>query len=781
MIEKSLVYIHAAHGAQGFKGCGVLVEGPYVATCRHVWRMATESRGGSAVDAVTIEYPHAYRQNERFRTTARLADACEAEDGPPQDIVLLAVDEIPAGILPLQLAFDARYEIGEAVAVAGLTGRVPGSPGAVEDVTIEGDLADIIRADDRRQFTGKNPAGFWLERGSSGSPVFLRPGQHVAGILSLSELGVNSGQSHLHEAFVVRGQVIRRYVVRSIARAVARDEQVAVTDLREILSTIGAQDVPVAEIPERLRQFVEASRAHAAEATPSSNLGNDIDAAIDASRTLVGQFKPEEALLLLKERIQAEAEAFAQRTLPLLKEQVAVQRIALDHDGARASLERITQLDPTDLWAWIALGDVWMIAGDTAQAATAYRSAQAAATARGDERDLSVSHERIGDVLVAQGDGPGALAAYRASLAIDETLAVRDPANTQWQRDLSVSHNKIGDVLVAQGDGPGGLAAYRAALAIRETLAARDPANTQWQRDLSVSHNRIGDVLVAQGDGPGGLTAYRAALAIAETLAARDPANTQWQRDLSVSHERIGDVLVAQGDGPGGLAAYRAALAIAETLAARDPANTEWQRDLSISHERIGEVLVAQGDGPGGLAAYRAALAIRETLAVRDPANTEWQRDLSVSHNKIGEVLVAQGDGPAGLAAYRAGLTIAKTLAARDPANTEWQRDLSVSHNKIGDVLVAQGDGPGGLAAYQAALAIRETLAVRDPANTQWQRDLIVSYVKLAQAAPENARAYLERAASIAHRLHDEGRLKPVDHWIIDDLAAHLAALRGPV
>lgn len=488
MIEKSLVYIYAAHGARGFKGCGVLVEGPYVATCRHVWRDATT---GASVDCVEIAYPHAHRDGERVRSTGRLADACEAQDGPPQDLVLLTPDEIPPGIMPLQPAFDASYETGDAFAVAGLAGRNPGNAAAIEDVTIEGQLADRIRADDRRQFTGSNPAGFWLERGSSGSPVFLRPGQHLAGILSLSELGVNSGKSHLHEAVVVRGQVIRRHVVRLIAQAVAREEQVSVADLREILSTIGAQDVPVAEIPERLRQFVEASRAHAAEAPPSSNLGNDIDAVIDASRTLVGQFKPEEALLLLKERIQGESEAFAQRTLPLLKEQVAVQQIALDHDGARASLEQITRLDPNDIWSRILLGDVWMIAGDTAQAATAYHAAQAAATARGYERGLSVSHERIGDVLVAQGDGPGALAASRTALAIAETLAARDPANAQWQRDLSVSHNKIGDVLVAQGDGSGALGAHRAALAIAETLAARDPANTQWQRDLIVSFVKL--------------------------------------------------------------------------------------------------------------------------------------------------------------------------------------------------------------------------------------------------------------------------------------------------
>lgn len=44
---------------------------------------------------------------------------------------------------------------------------------------------------------------------------------------------------------------------------------------------------------------------------------------------------------------------------------------------------------------------------------------------------------------------------YKAAREIAQHLTSGDPANTEWQRDLSVSHNKIGDVLVAQGDGPG--------------------------------------------------------------------------------------------------------------------------------------------------------------------------------------------------------------------------------------------------------------------------------------------------------------------------------------
>ena len=348
-------------------------------------------------------------------------------------------------------------------------------------------------------------------------------------------------------------------------------------------------------------------------------------------------------------------------------------------------------------------------------------------------------------MLVAQGDGPGALAAYRKSLAIGEALAARDAANTEWQRDLSVSHEKIGDVLVAQGDGPGALAAYRKSLAIaRERWPRAIRQNTEWQRDLSVSHNKIGDVLVAQGDGPGALAAYRKEPGHRRERWPRAiRQNTQWQRDLSVSHEKIGDVLVAQGDGAGALAAYRKSLAIA-----REPGrsairqNTQWQRDLSVSHKKIGDVLVAQGDGAGALAAYRKSLAIRESLAApirktrsgsatypsvtKRSATCWWRRETErgrwqptarawlsekpgrarpakhgVATRSLGESHQdRRRAGRAGLGAGASGRVpqepdYASADLALDAPNTEWQRDLSLIHDRIGDVLFPQGDGPG--------------------------------------------------------------------------------------
>jgi len=88
-------------------------------------------------------------------------------------------------------------------------------------------------------------------------------------------------------------------------------------------------------------------------------------------------------------------------------------------------------------------------------------------------------------LATAAGDLAAARTAYQASLDIRVRLAAADPANTGWQRDLSVSHNKLGDVATAAGDLAAARTAYQASLDIRARLAAADPANTGWQRDLS--------------------------------------------------------------------------------------------------------------------------------------------------------------------------------------------------------------------------------------------------------------------------------------------------------
>lgn len=106
-----------------------------------------------------------------------------------------------------------------------------------------------------------------------------------------------------------------------------------------------------------------------------------------------------------------------------------------------ARYEEVTRLDPGMHWDWVDLGRLYR---DIGNLPAALRAAQAAKDTAVDDRDRSVGHSAVGDALVAQGDGPGALTAYRKGLAIREALAARDRSNIQWQIDVAISFSKLG-------------------------------------------------------------------------------------------------------------------------------------------------------------------------------------------------------------------------------------------------------------------------------------------------------------------------------------------------
>jgi tetratricopeptide (TPR) repeat protein len=421
----------------------------------------------------------------------------------------------------------------------------------------------------------------------------------------------------------------------TVLTAVAEERDVAKAQLEPILAELSDRNVPSEDVPQRLREAVDALRAKAAEPIAAPDEDAKVEDAIRAARAHLGNADAGAAVASL-DRAMREDRAFAaavRRQAALLEEKADIQRRSFDHLGAIASLERAVELDRDRVPSWLALGDARRVVGTLAGARSAFDGALRASA--GSDRDASVALDRIGSVLFAENDRAGALAAYRKSLAIREALAARDAGDSQYQLDLAVSHSNIGDVLFFERDLPAALAAYRTAFAIREALVAREPANRQWQLELSVSHTNIGDVLLAQADPPGALAAYAKALRIREELVAEDRANIQWQVDLAVSHTTVGDALRAEGELTDALAAYRKALAMREAFAARDASNSQWQLDLSGSFMNIGDVLAAQGEGAGALAVYRKALAIREKLVAKDDSNSDWQRDLAAARGRI--------------------------------------------------------------------------------------------------------------------------------------------------
>jgi tetratricopeptide (TPR) repeat protein len=156
------------------------------------------------------------------------------------------------------------------------------------------------------------------------------------------------------------------------------------------------------------------------------------------------------------------------------------------------------------------LGDVLLEKGDSPTALANYRAALGILEGLGGEAsreidvkfNLSNVHGKIGQALIAK-NAAAALVEFRTASSIVEQLIVAEPGNPKWQRLLAMCQSHVGDVLLQQGDTPGAAAAHRESVALLEQVGTANPGDTGVQRELSVYRTKVGIVLAAQGDLPG--------------------------------------------------------------------------------------------------------------------------------------------------------------------------------------------------------------------------------------------------------------------------------------
>ena len=373
---------------------------------------------------------------------------------------------------------------------------------------------------------------------------------------------------------------------------------------------------------------------------------------------------------------------------------------------------------------------------------------------------LPKDHEQYPRFLAAQagplqsfGLAQQALSVAQEAAKIFERLAGAEPDRADYQRDLSVSYERLGDLLRALGQGETARGYYEKDLAIAERLAGAEPDRADYQRDLSVSYNKLGDLLRALGQGETARGYYEESLAIRERLAGAEPDRADYQRDLSVSYNKLGDLLRALGQGETARGYYEQSLTIRERLAGAEPDRADYQRDILVPYHRLGDLLMALGQSETARGYYEKALVIAERLAGAEPERADHQRNLSVAYEKLGDLLRALGQGETARGYYENSLAIRERLAGAEQDRADYQRDLSVSNEKLGNLLSAQGQGETARGYYQQSLAIRERLAGAEPDRADYQADLAVSLVKLGR------REDLERALTIAESLQERGAL----------------------
>ncbi len=129
------------------------------------------------------------------------------------------------------------------------------------------------------------------------------------------------------------------------------------------------------------------------------------------------------------------------------------------------------------------------------------RLTDAAAFAAEVLRDLPPTHGEYAPIAdseaaahLALGYTDRALARYQQLLDRHRCLSHSEPDRADYQRDLSVSCNKMGDLMVSLGQGDAARQHYQNALAIRDRLSQSEPNRADHLDDLAISLMRVASV-----------------------------------------------------------------------------------------------------------------------------------------------------------------------------------------------------------------------------------------------------------------------------------------------
>ena len=310
-------------------------------------------------------------------------------------------------------------------------------------------------------------------------------------------------------------------------------------------------------------------------------------------------------------------------------------------------------------------------------------------------------------------------------------LVAIQPTNAAWLHLLSLSDNRVGDVLMTAGRFSEALAAYRQAFDLREKLLSIDRNNAEWREALATSYLKIGDALLKLGPNHGleALQSYEKTISIRDELLDEEPLDRQRKRELAVGYERKGIILSSFGARDEALAVFRKAASLREELVAENQNDAQAQRDLAISYERLGDTFLDLNQIDEARKAFEDSLRIREGVVAANPSN-QAQRELAVSFGRMGDVAMRTNSLSNAREWYRKSLVIRETLVTADPSNAIWQADLIILLRKLATV----GDDARGRLAR--ALEIAQRLAANNQLggdHADWVETL---ERELAEASP---------------------------------------------
>ncbi|MGH9642735.1 MAG: protein kinase domain-containing protein, partial [Terriglobales bacterium] len=221
----------------------------------------------------------------------------------------------------------------------------------------------------------------------------------------------------------------------------------------------------------------------------------------------------------------------------------------------------------------------------------------------------------LGAALGRMGSRDEALKTLDQGIAYyEEVSKTRGNDDINTRRELAVSKQKRGDVLLMNGSIAAAQASYRETRQMLEPMAKADPQNTLLQLDMAGLDYEDARVHVLTGRYADAMTKLQRAAKVYESRSSRSADDSP--RNSAEIYIWLGDALAATGDVRGGLGYFQKAAAALKT----NPAPTvddDLRCELATSFIKTGSLLARVGNPGEALAAYLKALEIiNPTLAL---------------------------------------------------------------------------------------------------------------------------------------------------------------------
>jgi len=332
----------------------------------------------------------------------------------------------------------------------------------------------------------------------------------------------------------------------------------------------------------------------------------------------------------------------------------------------------------------------------------------------GGRRARAVSMALSSQAMVASGDSAGGLKLAEDALAQMQAVADADPGNARFQRDLASCLERVGDCRSSARDAGGALASYRAALAIYERLAAPNPSDGGLQRKIAGLWQAIGAGL-ERDDGPGARDALQRSIAVLARLPRDDPEAQANESLRANAIGTLGDLQANGGEPEAAEASYRASLEIRRRVSAADRGNAWRLSQLSGSIQQLADFLGGRGAFAEALAGLDEATQIDRRLYALDPEDMIAGGSLFTSLWEEGDLREGAGDEIGARTAFTEGIALGEELIIKGRQDAAFKLLLASTLMKLGKLDGHTGRADEARESFRRASEIAGTVLPPDP------------------------------------------------------------------